>query len=284
MPLIKTLGPSREAPSLDVAELQEEANKALGCLLATRSSLNTQQRKQVSNFGMALHQNELETTKAIKEVKALFAHTIHDAETCQTALISEAKVQHATCIKEIEDNCTCALAEAENCCSTAIMEVESSSTSKACSVQQSHAKDIQCLEAETIEEEGKDGLAFLDAYGTALLASPPKAHGIMVTPFHLLLGNVPMSTLLSIPLGVSPPEQEPAPQTPPFSAPAVIGPSPQSKQWHHLSDQVGPQSPSGATSKVTPEEPPHSKWKEETSFHKALSQSCQEAFSRDSTD
>ena len=33
-----------------------------------------------------------------------------------------------------------------------------------------------------------------------------------------------MSTLLSIPPGVSPPEQEPAPQTPPSSAPAVTNP------------------------------------------------------------
>ena len=44
----------------------------------------------------------------------------------------------------------------------------------------------------------------------------------------------------------------------------------------------GPPSPSGATSKVTPEEPPHSKWKEETPFHKALSRSHWEAFGWDS--
>ena len=55
-----------------------------------------------------------------------------------------------------------------------------------------------------------------------------------------------------------------------------------SKRQHHLPDQVGPSSPSEATSKVTPEEPPHSKWKEEMPLHKALSRSHQEAFSRDS--
>ena len=32
-PLVKTQGPSREASLMDVAQLQEEANKALGCLL-----------------------------------------------------------------------------------------------------------------------------------------------------------------------------------------------------------------------------------------------------------
>ena len=223
-----------------------------------------------------------ETTKAIKEAKDPCACTIWDVETHWTVLISKANVWHGTCIKEIEDDCARSLAEAKNCCSTAIREAESSGTSKACSIQQSHAKDIQHLEVEAIEEEGKDSLAFLATCSTTLWASPPKANGIIVTPFHLLLGNAPMSTLLSIPLGVSPPEQEPAPQTPPFSAPAATGPSPQSKWQHHLPDQVGPQSPSGATSKVTPEEPPHWKQKEEMPFHKALSRSHQEAFCRDS--
>ena len=159
--------------------------------------------------GMAFHQNESETTEAIKEVKALCAHTIWDMKTHWTVLISEAKVHHTTCIKENEDDCPCALAEVENCCSTAIREAESRGASRAHSIQQSHAKDIQHLEAETIEEEGKDCLAFLTTCSAVLRASPPEACGIIVTPFHLLLGNAPMSTLLSIPLRVSPAEQEP---------------------------------------------------------------------------
>ena len=91
-PPVKTLGPSSEALSLDLTQLQEEANKALGHLLVTRSSIDAHQRKQVSDFGMALHQNESETIEAIKEAKALCAHTIQDMETYQTVLISEAKV------------------------------------------------------------------------------------------------------------------------------------------------------------------------------------------------
>ena len=184
LPSVETPGPSGEAPSVDVAQLQEETNKALGHLLVTRSSLDAWWRRQVSNFGMALHQIESETTEAIKEVKALCAPTIWDVETCQTVLISEVKVQHATCLKEIEDDFTLALAEAENHCSTAIREAESSATSKACSIQKSYTKDIQCLEVEAIEEGRKDHLAFLAACGMALKASPPDAHGIMVTPFH----------------------------------------------------------------------------------------------------
>ena len=203
-PPFKSLGPSHEAPSLDVTQLQEEANKALGHLLATRSSIDAHWRKQVSDFGVVLCQNESEIMEAIKEAKALCAHTIRDAEACWAGLISKAKVQHAACIKEAEANWAHTLAEAENHCPTAIMEAESQGTSQACSIQQSHAKDIQHLETEAIEEEKRDHLTFLSTCGTALRVSPPEAHGIMTTPFHLLLGNAPMSTLLSIPPGVSP--------------------------------------------------------------------------------
>ena len=255
--------------------------QGLGHLLATKPSINTHQRKQVSDFGMALCQNESETTKVIKEAKALSACTSRDVKTCWAVLISEAKVRHTACIKEIKDNCAHALAEAENCYSTAIREAESQGASHACSIQQSHAKYIQHLEAEAIEEERRDCLAFLATCVTTLRASPPKACGIMVTPFHLLLGNAPTSTLLSIPPGVSPSTgtcpadssflcpsrdqaftsvQAVAPLTQPGGASILI--------WDYLlSDSQGA---------------PHSKWKEEMLFHKALSRSHQVAFSRDS--
>ena len=91
-PPVEALGSSRKPPSLDVTQLQEEANKALGYLLATRSSINTHQRRQVSDFGLALHQTEADVTKAIKEAKALCAHTIRETEAHQAVLITEAKV------------------------------------------------------------------------------------------------------------------------------------------------------------------------------------------------
>ena len=75
---VKTPGPSGRAPSLNVTQHQEEANEALGHLLVTRSSTDVHQRKQVSDFGMALCQNASEITEAIKEAKALCANTIRD--------------------------------------------------------------------------------------------------------------------------------------------------------------------------------------------------------------
>ena len=77
---VETLGLGTGILPGDVVQLQEEAGKALGCLLVTRSSLNACWRKQVSDFEMALHQNESETTEAIKEAKTLCAYTTREPE------------------------------------------------------------------------------------------------------------------------------------------------------------------------------------------------------------
>ena len=89
---VKTLGPTGRVPSLDVTQLHKEANKALGCLLATRSTIDAWQRKEVSDFGMALCQNESDITEAIKAPKALSVQTIRDVEAHNVALISKVKV------------------------------------------------------------------------------------------------------------------------------------------------------------------------------------------------
>ena len=91
-PPVKALGPIREATSLDETRLQEQANKALGHLLATRSSINAHWRRQVSDFSIGLCQTESDVTEAIKEAKALCTHTIREVEACQVVLINEAEI------------------------------------------------------------------------------------------------------------------------------------------------------------------------------------------------
>ena len=151
----ETSGLGTNILSMDVVQLQEEVGKALGCLLTTKSSIDALWQKQVSDFEMALSQNESETTKAIKEAKTLCACTIREAEAHHMMFISEAETWHAACIKEAEANCVSIIAEAENGCSMAIWKAESHGTKQAHSIQQSHAKGMQCLEAEAIKRKGK---------------------------------------------------------------------------------------------------------------------------------
>ena len=206
-PIARTPGPSGDTPPLDIACLQEEANKALGDLLATKSSIGAHWQKLVSNFSMTLWQNESETLVSIKEAKA---------------------------------QCDCSIKETEPHCSQAIQEAESQGAVQACSIQQSHAKDIQHLEEESLEEERRGQLNFLSACQTALDTSPPESCGMLIAPYHLLQGCVPISNLFTIAPGASPPQQGSVPGVPSPSAPTVPGPSPRSKWQHHSPDPVGP--------------------------------------------
>ena len=179
-PTAEAPGPSGDAPPTDAAHLWEEANKALGDLQMVKSSINAHWQKLVSEFSMALHQNNSKAMESIKEVKAICTHSIQ---------------------------------EAENCCSVAISEVEAQRVSQAISLQQSHHKTVQHLEEESSEEERKSQLNFLSICQAALQASPPELCSMLVASYHVLLGHTPTSHLFSIPRGAPPIPPGPAPWT-----------------------------------------------------------------------
>ena len=199
-------GPSGDAPPLDIATLQEEANKALGDLLATKSSIDAHWQKLVFDFSMILQQNESETLESIKEAKA---------------------------------QCDCSIKEAEAHCSLAIQKAESWGAAQACSIQQSHTEDVQHVEEECLEEEKRDQLNFLSTCQATLNTIPPESHGVLIAPYYLLLGHVPMSSLFTIPPGASPCQQGSVPGVSCPSAFTVPGPLPRPKWWHHSPDLAG---------------------------------------------
>ena len=170
-PTTGTSGSSSNAPPSDTAHLQEEGNNALGDLLVTKSSIDTHWQKLVSNFSMTVWQNESKTLEPIKEAKAHCAHSIKEAEAL---------------------------------CSLAIQEAESWGATQACSIQQSPIEDIQHLKEESLEEERRDQLNFISTCQASLKASPPESHGMLIAPYHLLLGHMLISNLFTIPAGASP--------------------------------------------------------------------------------
>ena len=132
----------------NVILLQVEMNRAMGNLLTTRSSLDAHQQKQVSDFEMALHQNNAEATEAIRKAKAHCRATIREVE-----------AHHTTHIREAEANCASVIMEAEACCTADIRRAKSCCAEHAHSTQQLHAEGMQHLETEAMEEEGRDHLS-----------------------------------------------------------------------------------------------------------------------------
>ena len=90
-PTAEAPGPSSDAPPPDAVHLWEEANKALGDLLAIRSSIDACQQKLISEFDMVFHQNDSEAMESTKEVKAICICSIQEAEDCCSVAIREAE-------------------------------------------------------------------------------------------------------------------------------------------------------------------------------------------------
>ena len=214
--------PSSGIPPADAGHLWEEANKALGGLLATKSSIDACQWKLVWKLGMALCQNDSKTAESIKEAKAICAHSTQEAVTLCSTTIKEAK---ATCAYSIQ--------KAETLCSTAIRDVEAWGASKADSLQWLHAASIQYLEEQAIKEESKGQLDFLSACQAALSASPVELSDVLVASYHILLGHALTSHPFSLSQGASSSEQVSTPMVPSPPAPEH---SSRPKWWHPSPD------------------------------------------------
>ena len=60
-------------------------------MLVIKSSIDSHWQKLISEFGMALHQNDSKTTESVKEAKAISSHSIQEAETHCSIAIREAE-------------------------------------------------------------------------------------------------------------------------------------------------------------------------------------------------
>ena len=79
------------SPSVDLAELWANANKALNDLLNTKGSIDARRWRAVRELGIILHQNESQVAASIKEAKVICSQATLDAQTACSQLILEAK-------------------------------------------------------------------------------------------------------------------------------------------------------------------------------------------------
>ena len=176
----------------------------------------------------------------------------------------ENKAQATEAIREVKAHCL-----------ETIREVEAACLDHTQTIQQSHSGSMQCLEREAIEEEGRDHQSFLAACGVDLQACPPEAHGVLMYPLQLLMGNMSLATLLAIPPQTSTAKEEP---TPVISHPTtLVAPTSETKWQCHSPTQEVSSPWSGDKVVGTSEELPHQKHKNGMPLRKLLEGGWQKA-------
>ena len=125
-----------------MAELQENANKALEALLATKASIDTCRQRAIWELGMELCRNESATAESIKETRAVCFCVTLDAEALCFVTVKGTKVTYVQTIKEAKTTHTCTIQEAKAACSVAIRDAETWGASQAESLHRQHGKAI----------------------------------------------------------------------------------------------------------------------------------------------
>ena len=154
-----------------------------------------------------------------------------------------------------------------------IREVEATCADCTHTLQQLHSNSMQGLEGEVIEK-GRDCQSFLTACGVPLQACPTEAHGILMYPLQLLMGNMSLATSLGHLPQASTAIEKPTPATPHPTMLAAPAPISEIKWLCHPSGEE-------ATEPNTPaKEPTHQKQKE-GKLLVGLKENCWEAFCQD---
>ena len=92
-----------------MAELWENANKALEELLVTKASIDAHRQRAIWELGMVLHRNESATAESIKEARAVCSHVTLDAEALCFITVKGAKVTYIQTIKEAKTTHSCTI-------------------------------------------------------------------------------------------------------------------------------------------------------------------------------
>ena len=110
--------------SMDIAELQTNANKALNDLLSNKGSIDARRQRAVWDLGMMLHQNESQVATTVKEARVIHSQMALDIWTACSQLILEVRTCYLVAVKEAKTTRSHLPQEAEVTCSKAICEAK----------------------------------------------------------------------------------------------------------------------------------------------------------------
>ena len=244
---------------VDVLHLQEEMNDAMVHLLSARAAMYMCCQWVISETEVSHCQNKIDTSEAIREIKAWY-----------TAMIGDAKAIYRTAMRKAEALHLASTSKVEVTQATSIRKAEATNVAWASKLQWQHQEAMWNLEEEALKEEKCTHQSFLWACGAALQSCPNNALAKLMYPFpsvngksippRPIMATSPLTTRLRNPI-TSP------------CHPTVMVPSPRAKQcW----------SPEQEAEADHPGEPTPQRQGEEIPLERHLGDSHCEAFCKDS--
>ena len=140
--------------------LQMEMNNTMIYLLSVKATLEACHQQLISEVDVNQCQNDIDTSEAIREVKARYTITDADVEAS---------------MKRMEVNCLASLNEVKAYHIAGIWKAKAANAASASKLHQQHQWAMQCLGEDDLEVEKQAQQSFLQAHGLVLQACPNKA-------------------------------------------------------------------------------------------------------------
>ena len=204
--------------SNDVLHLQEEMNDPMVNLLSARATIDMHCKWVLSETEVGHCQNEIDTSKAIREIKALVC----------PAMIGDAKAAYGTTIRKVEAICLASTSKAEVIWATRIRKAKAANAVQASKLQWQHQEAMQNLEEEALKEKCTHQ-SFLWACGVALQACPNDTLAKLMYPCHQLMGSPSLPGPLMVTSPLTAMSRNPITSSQCPSRPVTIVPSPRAK-------------------------------------------------------
>ena len=175
-----------DSPTVDLMELQEDANLAANYMLTVKRSSDLKRQWVIQNFKMSLCQQEAEEAAANERTKIIHSRKNLDTKVGCAKEVMVAKYNYRMAIQEARMTRCNWLQESETKYSEAISENAATRSTQSAILHREHVEYIHQLEEQTLSDETKSHCDFLSTCQAILCHAPQPLKDNLSTSYHIL--------------------------------------------------------------------------------------------------
>ena len=192
-PPMATCSSHSDSPTVDLTELQEDANLAANYMLSVKRSSDLKRQWAIWEFKASLHQQEAIEAVANEKAKIIHSRKNLNAKVGCTKAVMEAKYNYRMAIQEARMIRCNQLQESETAYLEALGENAATRSTQSTRLHREHVKHMHKLEEQALREEIKSCHDFLSTCQAILHHALQPLKENLSTSYHVLLGQLPSS-------------------------------------------------------------------------------------------
>ena len=176
------------SPTVDLMELQEDANLAATHMLSVKRSSDIKRQWAIWDFKASLHQQEAKEATANERAKIIHSRKNLDVKVGCTKAVMVAKYNYRMAIQKARTTRCNQLQESETAYLEAVRENTVARSTQSTELHREHAEHMHKLEEWALREEVKSHHNFLSACQAILHHALQPLKENLSTSYHILLG------------------------------------------------------------------------------------------------